>query len=175
MNLQPIASLALKLLGIHTLILAMPYTQLLFMLSKQYRSLPLICGALSPILLLTGTGIALIAYSNRLAHTLVRENVAHSESSQAAPHDIQAIAFSVVGIYLFATALPKLVPLFLNIGLLHRAGYEGLAEKAVAEAWANGTGIVIQMALGLGLFFGDKGLVRIWHRLHPIRPIRPMK
>jgi len=175
MNTRSVASLSLKLLGIYAIILALPHTQILLFFTQSFHgretSPLMIVGYLAPFLLLIATGATLICFSAKLSRLLVSTSDSKSEP-ETSTSDIQAIAFSIAGVIIAAKAIPRITQIVTNISLLYNKGLESMAERAIAQAWASGLGLVVQLAIGLWLFFGARGLTHMWQRLQETRPMR---
>jgi hypothetical protein len=175
MNNRSVASLSLKLLGIYAIILALPHSQMLLYLTQSVHgrsnSPLMIAGYLAPFLLLIVTGVTLISFSAKLSGLLVSTSDSQPKP-EASGTDIQAIAFSIAGVIITSQAIPKITQIVTNISLLNNKGLESMAEQAIAQAWARGLGLVVQLAIGLWLFFGARGLAHMWQRLQETRPMR---
>jgi len=98
-----------------------------------------------------GCGLALILLRRRIASWLVPS----AQSELTAPvAGLQAAAFSVVGLVLLARGLADLLGrLVMSVTYPDRMTLEWLAA-ALAE-----------IAIGLAVFLGARGLVRLWHAI----------
>jgi hypothetical protein len=179
MTHQNIASLSLKLFGVYAIIKAVSYTQTLGILissivsnqmETNYPPLWLI-GSLLPFLLLLIIGLALIFRSDGIGKHLVSDEETEFRSTSLSFADIQAIAFSIAGVILFAQAFPKLIEMAVNVNVLRRLEVGGMEKKIQLDLWTKSIGLVIELAIGLGLFFGARGLANLWHKLQETRPI----
>ena len=164
MNKREIAVLACKVLGIMTVVSALhsPVNGLLSVLQTDLGQhpeaawLPLI--PILHLLLLFGVGLFLWMCADRLAAEMVRSDESSPAKSVLTGDEIQAIAFSVIGLFLFVQALPR---------FLYEVVYIGAVYPPPAEfrpRWLLG-GPLLQVIVGIALFFGARGLVGIWKKM----------
>lgn len=122
-----------------------------------------------PSTLLFASGIILWLYAGKLANYLVPDKEPDKDPPSGDPQirveDIQAAAFSLVGLFILVDAAPKLIQILLNIILFSKL------QHAIPSEWVNITTItriaelVIQLVLGFWLFFGSRGIVGLLRRL----------
>jgi len=164
MNKREIAVLACKVLGIMTVVSALhsPVNGLLSVLQTDLSQHPESAWVpLIPILhllLLFGVGLFLWMCADRLAAEMVRSDETSPTKSVLTGDEIQAIAFSVIGLFLFVQALPR---------FLYEVVYIGAVYPPPAEfrpRWLLG-GPLLQVIVGIALFFGARGLVGIWKKM----------
>lgn len=178
---QQIASFSIKLLGIITLIYSIPFIRPvtdsffqrkmdifqnegmnseLFWYSFVSSSLILIA------LLLIGT--ALISYSHVIASRLTNSE---ETENQLAEISIQSIGFSVIGVYLFASALPQIIEPLSYYYFLGKAGDARPAISVNFSLWASMIAHIVQALIGAALFLGSKGLSSVWYFFQKARPM----
>jgi len=159
MTKQETGSLAFKLAGVYAIIKAAPVIGYAVQLTASMLKYAGEDGGLSaaeaavrigtsalPCVLLLGLGAALIVSSRRLASLMFGDDEAAFRSISG--RDAQAIAFSVVGLVLTMRALnPE-----------YRAPIQG-------TLWTNLVRMVLQLGVGIALFFGARGLSNLWHGL----------
>ena len=180
MTKREVASLALKLSGIYALIVSVSsFHTMMFMISSvgaQYADHPgqgpnfalLAIGSVIPLLLLLFLGFYLIAASERLSKRLFPQDVEKDEISALSSEDMQTIAFSVVGLLLLTRAFPGLCRVILQISsALRFKNFSALITRT--GILQNSVVAVVQLALGLYLFLGSKGLSGLWHKLQRTR------
>lgn len=97
-------------------------------------AIALLVGTLIAVLL----GISLIVRRERLAERLFK-----ADTGPLAARDAQAVALSVLGCYFAIEAIPPLV------------AYRSISNRVEWEA-------VTQLVLGVGLFFGARGVAGLW-------------
>jgi len=183
LNNRDVASLFLKLAGIYALIESLPMMQGIMGLAAGFRQftessegiVPLVATALIPFALLVCLGISLIVLSNKLAPWVLPDRPQEHHDSHLAIRDVQAVAFSVAGVVVFISALPKLASLIARLVELRLPEFSDAAERLWQDIWPTTAALVCQILLGLGLFLQAKGLVAVWERLHAKRPMAAAK
>lgn len=175
-----IASLSLKIVGIFSIIQAIPIlkslSEALEMRGLKIGDVPydatyLLVGIFLSFSLLIIIGSFLIIFSQRLAKKIFRDSDDKPISSDVSAKDIQSIAFSVVGIVLMVITIPKLIQLGANLGTWKIAGVETKSSISIST-WIYFIGIAVQFILGLLLFIGARGLSSFWYFLQKIRPLK---
>jgi hypothetical protein len=76
---------------------------------------------------------------------------------------LQAVAFSVVGLWILAALLPDLIRFGEVTYLTMQAESDG-PPSYLRWDWTQTVDALIRLALGLGLFFGGSGLAGLWYR-----------
>jgi len=180
MTKREITVIVLKLLGVYAIIEAIPLLQYLWgfiSLINRARAeilqqvwLYLAMGM--PFLLMAVTAFLLITRSERIAGLLVREDGPVSPTSSLSGREVQAIAFSVVGVLVFLLALPKLCQLVLNLWYMRFQNVQGQlsTDRLVQSAWQLGIAVGIQCGLAAILFLRAKGLADLWHHIQGAKP-----
>jgi len=94
--------------------------------------------------------------------------VEEDEISALSSEDMQTIAFSVVGLLLLTRAFPGLCRVILQISsALRFKNFSALITRT--GILQNSVVAVVQLALGLYLFLGSKGLSGLWHKMQRTR------
>jgi hypothetical protein len=154
---QDLTTVALRLVAIYLLIRGMEYVPLLGVLLMTGRTV----GSYESFFMFMPSGLYLIGgillmvfapLAGRLLLPRGRPINSHPTGS-----DLQAIAFSVVGVLLAARAMGDLITLYAG-GLHARQIYGG-------EGWLPYLAPGIQLAIGIALFLGARGLSRFWQKL----------
>lgn len=183
MTKHQIASLSLKLLGIYSIIEAIP---LLKELSQVFawrgsklemeggfpNSDILLLGIMLSVGLLLVIGLCLIIFSKALASKMVTSQELEDPTAELTAKDIQSIAFSVVGLVLIVFAVPHLVNIAMNLQALKNVGVDSAKHNIAIGTWAYSIGIAVQFIIGILLFLGGSGLSSIWHSIQKIRPMK---
>jgi|GEM_PF-1798623 len=183
MTQNQIASLSLKLLGIYSLIEAIPLLRELSqvfawrgsrieMESGPFRTDLLLMGIMTSVGLLLLLGLTLIIFSNSLSRRLITEEEAINEKAELTAKNIQSIAFSIVGLVMIVIAIPHLVQLAANLQALKSAGGESVKQSIQIGTWVYSIGIAVQFIIGILLFLGGRGLSNIWFFFQKIRPMK---
>jgi len=180
-----ITSLSLKLAGIYSIIQAIPILKFIdfgffFKNSnyfatnsdKMFKMNYLFIGTFTSFFLLLLVGAILIIFSQKIAKKITKGDEDNNSLSGLSAKDISSIAFSVIGVILIVIAIPKLVQVGANIQFLKQAGDEMPTRGVLASTWAYSIGLIVQIIIGLLLFFGARGLSTIWCFLQKIRPMK---
>lgn len=174
MKKQEITSIALKLLGVFAFLSAISMLQFLSIFITQFasaRQMPpegwrILALSLLPFVLLICASTILVTRGESLASRLFPA-CATEETPQKAfsANEIQTIAFSVMGLYVFLTALPKLAEVGLTLfsGIL--ANTPDVIRWTGRRSWILGASALIQAVLGLLLFLQARGVSNLWHRI----------
>ena len=175
MTKREVASLALKLSGIYAFIVsASSFRTMMFMIAsigdrpaQGPNSTLLAAGYGIPLLLLLFLGFYLISASERLSRHIFPQDSATEKTSPFSSEAMQTIAFSVVGLLLLTKAIPGLCRVILQIfDIYHQNLLLGYVKgKLVQDLVVR----VLQLALGLYLFLGSKGLSGFWHKMQRTR------
>jgi hypothetical protein len=173
MTTRGLFSVGLKLVGVLYLAYAVTYIPLLIgFFARQTEdklvSVPLAVAAnLSGVILFGFIAWALIAKSEKLADRLMptdSEDLGLGFSAEV----FQAIAFSVLGIYLVVNALPQLVAIGWSFAASGSSQFGWSREDFLLRNWqALGVGVV-KLLLGVGLFAGSRWLANLWNRWRSI-------
>jgi len=173
-----IASLSLKILGIYSIIQAVPLLQPIGMYLTTFRHLAdkpispvsIFLGSALPPIILILLGTFLIIFSSRLAGRLISDDATGTALSAMSGLQIQALVFSVLGVAVFVMAIPKLVQIGTNLAVLNHAETKHEAERILRHTWPHITAVIVQLLIGVGLFLGGKGLAKFWHHLREDKP-----
>lgn len=180
MSRRDVAVLAFTITGIYLLVQSVqPLQQFLYymgtLLTGGLRRFPsgsdgvrsflfaAMISAPAPAVLLGG-GYVLIRWRRELAERLFPGPP--SEPAEKRFLGLHALAYSVIGVFVTADAIPELVQSAAEFAVGPRTrlmigGTTGSGWISVMSLIAG----VVQLAIGIGLFFGSHSLVRIWSRL----------
>lgn len=170
MNKYEIASLVSKVLGIFSVIQSFKYFQTLGLQlslrntdSTSSESL-FVYGITVLVFFITFViGLLLFFYSKRVASILVGKDNVATISEPIKTNNIQAIAFSVVGVILITMALPKILKNTLMIWLTYR---DSLPRSVVTtQIYIDIFVALIELSFGLWLLFGTSGIINIINKL----------
>ncbi len=126
----------------------------------------MIIGSIVTFVLLIGIGIYLIVLSDSIAEKMIPAESTVEVSKVIGPRDLQALAFSVVGIVLIALAVTKLYHLGANIYVLHLSNIDDfMGEKLFRETIAFAIGLITQLIIGIVLFVFGGSVSNLWHTL----------
>jgi hypothetical protein len=175
MKKKDIADVALKILGVFAFLQAISATQYTFMFSAPLltASHPMTADAwltlaslAVPVLLLLVAAIVLVAKSKRLSARMFPP-VDSSNAPQAAfsKEELQALAFSVLGVYVVLMAVPKLMELGVNLFTASSVSSPEVQRSFTRRTWVAGISAIVQASLGILLFLRARGLAKFWHAL----------
>ena len=177
MTKSDIFSLALKILGIYAIIVAISTLRFSLSMIFAYVTNPqyspslvsIIAGSLLPLLLLLILSYYLIKRSDKLGKTIFPNSQSEKVLVSLSSVEIQAIAFSIIGVLVIVWALPKLFEIVtqLSYSKIHQGDVFSvrMGQKLIEYS----VDVVIRLALGIYLFIGSKGLSTIWHKIHPLQ------
>jgi len=97
-----------------------------------------------------------------LARLMVPDSEERALGTALSAKDLQVIAFSVVGLLLVAKALPDAA----GSAWRYVSLADSFRERIAPELQARLFRLALQFVIGLGLFFGARGLARMWRKLH---------
>ncbi|MCG3150411.1 MAG: hypothetical protein PCFJNLEI_03896 [Verrucomicrobiae bacterium] len=177
MTKREIASLGLKLLGVYALLTTLwvipLVVELLSNLGRTRTNAEVywltVAGVSLQATASLVTGFVLLRYSNWLAAKMVPagEPAATSESPATSLREWQAIAFSVLGLYLIAAGFPRLAAFAAQ---LLEAKINALPNMPAMIRRSALIGAIVpcaQMILGVVIFFKARALVAWWERHQP--------
>ena len=172
MKNQQIASLSLKILGIYSIILAVPMIGNLinafgFPADGPMERIIIVLSVAITFVLQISAGLFLIYFGDRIAKIIIPEADTIESISTLNSRDIQAIAFSIIGVVLIVVTIPKLFQLGANIYAIQRAADNMQAEyKLERDTIAFGVNILCRFILGILLFITGDSLSNIWHKIN---------
>jgi len=162
MTKHEVAALACKILGIYFIVGALSgFGYAVTMMVEHFSGMRegeignLWLAALVGSGLMMVFGILLWFLADRVAARMVPERGSLAVESRTTGADIQAIAFSVVGVFVLARFFPRLTQLIVNLSVLadyDRAQLDARTKAMIGE-------LIVQLAIGLWLLFGSRGIV----------------
>lgn len=175
MTPRALATVLIRLFGVYllaTTLIALPSTVALRgFVSDQPGSESAVRVQIESLLLRSVVGLALVFASGPVVSLVVRG--AEPPGDAAVHLDAFPLALSIVGVWLAATALPPLGAwLALFIHLSHSLG--GTArDDYFRDHWTTIVQEGLQLAVGIFLFVGARGLASTWRRLRQARDEEP--
>jgi hypothetical protein len=167
----------LRILGIYCLIEAFVLMQGLYYVLTMSEEFSkdigkMIFASLLPSIVLLCIGVLLIVFSRKLANIITPISEVAQENTKYSLQDIQSILFSVVGVLIFALAIPRTFTWISQLISLIMNDSQGLryGPKAIRETWISLILSIFQFSIGIGLFFGAKKLSLFWHRVREYSP-----
>ncbi len=192
MKPNQIATLGLRLLGIFCLIDVIPLfsivpTAVTFAQSEfvggrshTWQNVVLLMAAILPFVFKLVVGILLLLRSKTWGERLVQENVAPENTTAISFEQVQALAFAIAGVLIFADALPQL---FSSISHLVNWGMAGRDDWQRQTTYGNysfrevtaAVGVVAKAILGLLLFFRARSFANVWRLLRSYGTPKPIQ
>jgi hypothetical protein len=184
MSPRSVANLAIKIVGILTLVDGLRYLHSVIggvaLIVRGMSAGVQSVGAKSEDVMLTlaynllglflylAVGRWLIVRSSLLARRLLP--VEGPQRLAVDSEKFQAVVFSAIGLYVLVLAIPPLTDLFALMAFTRQTGSDAytrsfLVEEFWGKRWAAAASLAVQIGLGLYLFLGSKGLAAFWHRL----------
>ena len=118
-------------------------------------------GDLLPLMFYIGGSFCLIKWAEPIAAVLAGKEEAPEVKAVVGKDSLQQIAFSAVGVFIIAAALPQLTRMVATLTVQ-------LSDQARLRTWVASVGIVLQLGIGIFLFFGSKGLVGLLKKIKSI-------
>ncbi|MDA3839184.1 MAG: hypothetical protein PF574_09425 [Candidatus Delongbacteria bacterium] len=163
MTKKDILAVANKILGIYLVIRAIESLETIALAVKSVkrllpsewtRAIWVLSASIVPFLLYIGLSFCLIKWANPIAAKLCARDLTNGEISGIGKDALQEIAFSTVGVFIIANALPLLTQIITQLS------YQGEWKQRIAPGmWVIIAGVAIQLAIGIYLFFGSRRLV----------------
>jgi len=162
MPIREVAALACKIFGLYTIVTATVDLFGALIFAADQNALSFAAGqkilSVAPYILLLIFGLLLWLFADKLATFMVRNR----KPTKVLPinisvEDLQIMAFSVLGLFFLGDGLPKLVSYIITIAAVPGT-MEQMSKSLYNSNLANMVEVIIQIALGLGMFFGSRGL-----------------
>lgn len=168
MTSRGLAEVLLKLFGVYWLVHAIVSLPALAtyrsMVSSAGWAVVVIPGLTVVLYLVLGTWF--LAHGRRLSARIAAEEPEGRES--VTPQSAQAIAFSVLGLYLASAGVASLASNATSFKLLEGHETEWVKDEFFNREWPSIASSAVYLLAGLGLFFGSSSLAGFWHRLRPL-------
>ena len=162
MSKREVASLACKILGIYTVIQGI--NAIASMLSVSFTTPNQmapgnLANIIVPFIFLLIFGVLLWLLSDKISVVMVKGETHFNGDSGMRASDLQNIAFSVLGLFFLGNSIPRLISLLTSFYSMREVPDN--TEKILL----GGIGIITQLIIGLGIFFGSRGLVNFLNTL----------
>ena len=174
-----LAVLVLRLLAVYCFVEAVPqlgeFVQIVLVTLKHAVrdgaesggwTIEMAVASLFPTTALVVVGLCLLWFSTPLGRRLAGSASDEVVTSRWGAGEAQSAAFAVAGVVVVAMAAPGLF--FAAAQATRMSGDEAaaaFAPQALHDAWMRLIGRTLQLAIGVGLFFGSRGLSLMWRRL----------
>jgi len=166
MTKREIFVVALKLFGIYLLVRSIEALRAMgYFFVATFTSGPqgrwFFLGDILPLLFYLGGAYCLIKWAEPIAVRLSGKEEAPEVKAVVEKDSLQQIAFSAVGVFIIAAALPRISQTVANLSVQW-------SELEILRIWAAIVGLALQLGIGLFLFFGSKGLAGLLKKLKAI-------
>ncbi len=127
--------------------------------------LGLIFGSLFPFLILLISGIILWKYTDSIVSKMIprQEDTVETEAKTNLK-ELQAIAFSVIGLIILANTIPELFNLIPSIIQMNEIRIDLATDTFKLKVTYAVITNLVKLLIGFALFFGGKGLVGLLHK-----------
>ena len=168
MTKREIFVVASKILGIYLLargieLFAQMFPFLVSISTRGFEGIWYFLVSLATLSLYMGGAFCLITWADSIAAVLAGKEEAPEVKAVVEKDSLQQIAFSAVGVFIIAVALPRISQIVVNLSV------QGpMRQEVVLRTWETIIGLVLQLGIGIYLFFGSKGLVGLLKKLKAI-------
>lgn len=175
MTKKEIVSLSVKLAGIYCLITALTHLSyavpsVIYSSKKEgfwtiFTSITTCLSILLyfiPFVLLLLFGFYLI-FSDKLPSKMASLIIQEEKANSFSFHDIQVLAFSIIGVWLLVNTIPSFFRIIVQIIVQRSDSQRSMNAFLIFQL----VSLVLKLALGIYLFLGGKGLADLWQKIHP--------
>lgn len=156
---KDLGNLAFKIFGIYFIVqglIALSHLAVFSVSNDPNSWLWLTVAALAPIIVPVVAGLLLLVFSQPLSQKLFG-SIKSPVSWNITIEQLQAVAFSVVGVFVLALSAPRLVNLAVYYALVPSETH--MPAERTAITYSQIAALILQFIIGLGLLFGSKGVV----------------
>jgi len=175
MTKREITSLAIKLMGVFILFKSVATVPLAFIgplsmgsseeswLFRFFMLLMSVVAAVIPLVF----SVLVIIFSDRAAAWLIKEdNAIENTSTSISKDDVMMIAIGCIGLYFIVAAAPMFIHTLVRFTIRHQyAGSQFTGTQSIFTIGREFIAPAVQIALGVWLFVGSKGIVKIWKKI----------
>lgn len=177
MTKREIASLAIKLMGVFILLKSIAYVAMALggffsVMRSDHMSILLtllyfvmiVISVMVPLVF----SILVIKFSDKAAARLIQDDQAMDISNVSInKDDVMLVVISCIGLYFIIAAAPVLInALLINSVMMNgRGGIPYVGPSGMLHILRNLVVPVVQIGLGIWLFAGSKGIVKLWKKI----------
>ena len=178
MTKREIASLAIKLMGVFILLKSIAYIPMaysgMFYAMQNYSHVNILHTAFKYMMstaiavIPLGFSVLVIILSDKAAAWLINEEQSiESTGSSIKKDDVMAIAVSCLGLYFIVAAAPVFVKALVNnaVSMHQQMGLPFISPPGLMRLVRNLIIPMVQIGLGVWLFAGSKGIVKLWKKI----------
>ena len=177
MTKREIASLAIKLMGVFILLKSIAYIPMAYsgvfyafqghgedLLQTLFMIMMSTATAMIPL----AFSVLIIIFSDKVAARLIKDdNAVEATGGSISKDEVMVIAVSCLGLYFIITAAPMLVRALLNNAahMRQQIGIPFVNPSGIRNLFRNLIVPAVQVGLGIWLFAGSKGIVKLWKKI----------
>ncbi|MBN1899812.1 hypothetical protein JW926_00635 [Candidatus Sumerlaeota bacterium] len=175
MNRDEIVTLSLKLAGIFCLVLLIFYSSIFLGNLLSLIKAKSIEGILSAIFVIVIPFIIfasityLLLFKTDLLSKKIFPSAIKSEPRSISSKEIQALAFSIMGVWILSSAIPDIFQIISSRMLVKAYPESAAAHQMTLTSISHVVSLIVRLLIGLYLFLGSKGLVNLWHKIQSSR------
>jgi hypothetical protein len=161
MTKREIASLSIKLMGVFILIKSIASVPIVFYAWRPSENIGLLQSVLVLLLsiLMIIIPLVIIFLSDKAAAWLIKDDTyLGAIGTSISKEDIMMMAISCIGLYFIIAAMPMLI---INTSFFFRPSAPSFLQNAFRTLIAP----AVQLGLGVWLFVGSKGIVKLWKKI----------
>jgi hypothetical protein len=158
-----------KLLAIYVLIGCINYLGIIVSLpvtitgAELWEKITMALSYLISFVLRLALAYFLWAGADYLSGRMVGDN--GDDVKPATPEDVQAIAFSAVGVLVLSDALPELLQQLTSLIAMRQMDILSASDWMYISSLTKIAGLVLKAVMGLWLFLGSRGMVQLFRRM----------
>ncbi len=110
--------------------------------------------------------LAIIILSDTIAKWLIKDDHSVELPDSVRKENVMLVVFTCIGLYLIVTGIPNLI-VYANRALMYyrNRGDWSAPSFSAYNQFSLLLGPIVQIGLGVWLFAGSKGLVKLWHKI----------
>ena len=166
MTKRDILELAIKIIGIYMIILILNFIHSILISipwifeRREHNSLLFLISYTISVLIYFIVAYHFIFRADSLANIICKEDKSLECNSSIQKETIREIAFTIVGIYLIANALPKITDAIINI--IQQGRFKNIQ---FSFGFSHLVSSIVQIGIGIFLVLGSKGIVNTIKKL----------
>ena len=176
MTKREIASLAIKLMGVFILLKSIAYVPMAFWATLStmpseaewlFRISMVMMSVVAAVIPLAWS-LLIIFFSDKAAAWLIKkDNSIENASTTISKDDVMVMAVSCIGLYFIVASVPQLIHALMNNAayMSRHIGRSFVDPAGLMSFFRNLIAPAVQIAIGVWLFAGSKGIVKLWKKI----------
>ena len=169
MSKKEISILCFQILGVLSFLFAISNINFITVgiqsIKSESLSSVLIVLSFIPFISFIAVGIYLIKNSEKISELIFPFTESEKKGTTLSSIDIQNIAFSIVGIFILAQAIPSFFKAVSNFFYLIIVPYHSSFNPFKYRLIGDFTGVILKLVLGSYLFLQSEGISKLWHKI----------